>query len=61
MNTVVIIIVPIGATQQDLDNVRSESFASTDTDMFRKDAMKHEPFSGAEWPLWTWFLPNPCR
>jgi hypothetical protein len=60
MNNVVIIFVPVEATQQDLEVALREYFPSLEIDGTKKKAAQPDPRSADELPLWTWFLPNPC-
>ena len=57
MHTVIIVFVPVGATQQEFDEEFREYFASMETDKTRKQAVRPAPVSGDELPLWTWFCP----
>lgn len=59
MNTIVIIAVPVEATERDFETALREYFASMETGNTRKQAFPPETFSRDESPLWTWFLPNP--
>ncbi len=61
MNHVAIFFVPVNATQPDLEAALHEHLASLPSG---ETAQQSKPGRAAitdndQWPLWTWFVPNP--
>ena len=63
MNSVVVYFVPLGSAQPDFETALREYFPSRDPTESRAPADASEPGrpDADALPLWTWFLPNPCR
>jgi hypothetical protein len=61
MNQVLIFFVPTGATQQDFEAALREYLQSLEIYRNQKQSVEPDSRTADDLPLWTWFLPNPCR
>ena len=63
MNQVVIFFVSVEATQNDLESALRKYFAQMQIGETtpRAKAAGVEITDNGQLPLWTWFIPNPCR
>lgn len=61
MNNVIIFFVPVEATQENVEAALHEYFPSLEISRAQKQPAEPDPRRADELPLWTWFLPNPCR
>ena len=63
MNRVVIVFVPVGALQPDFEAALREYFAQLQIGETTPQAntTRVGVTDKDQLPLWTWFIPNPCR
>lgn len=63
MNQVVIIFVPVGPSQSDVEAALRKLFAQLQFVEASPSAnnARAEITDNDQWPSWTWFIPNPCR
>jgi hypothetical protein len=61
MNQVVIFFVPTEATRQDIKAALRKRFPSVQVEEAASQSRTPDPKleDADEWPLWTWFIPNP--
>jgi hypothetical protein len=63
MNQVVIMFVPTGAPQRDFEAALREHIGSVQVGETppQSNADPVKITDNVQMPLWTWFIPNPCR
>lgn len=60
MNQIIIFFVPAGAAQRHFEDALREQFTSLQSERLSEKKAAHcSDADNDQFPLWTWFLPNP--